>query len=133
MSMQLYAVRLHPMQDLKQELIAFTQEHGLQAGFIVTCVGSLQVAALRLANQDETTIIERKFEICSLVGTLDPQGCHLHISLADSTGAMVGGHLQDGNLIYTTAEIVIGEATDLAFQREHDAQTGYPELTIKPR
>lgn len=130
--MHIYALRLRPMHDLKHELIAFTQQQSIQAGFILTCVGSLQVAALRLANRDETTIYERKFEICSLVGTLDPEGCHLHISLSDGTGAMIGGHLQDGNLIYTTAEIVIGAATNFTFRRDHDAQTGYPELVISP-
>jgi predicted DNA-binding protein with PD1-like motif len=130
---QIFALRLKPGQDLKQELIAFTQRNAIQAGFIVTCVGSLRVAALRLANRDETSVYERKFEICSLVGTLDPEGCHLHLALSDSTGAMIGGHMQEGCLIYTTAEIVIGAASHLAFRREPDAQTGYPELVIDPR
>jgi uncharacterized protein len=39
----------------------------------------------------------------------------------------------DDNLIYTTAEIVIGEATDLVFKRETDSITTYKELAIYPR
>lgn len=128
--MDIHALRLRPGQDLKVSLNEYIQSHGLRAAFIVTCVGSLRRAALRLANRDETTILDDKFEICALVGTLDPEGCHLHIALADGTGRMVGGHLQDGSLIYTTAEIVIGAAPELHFRREHDVESGYPELVI---
>jgi predicted DNA-binding protein with PD1-like motif len=39
----------------------------------------------------------------------------------------------DGSLIFTTAEIVIGEATDLVFKRETDSITTYKELKIYPK
>ncbi|MGQ9910236.1 MAG: PPC domain-containing DNA-binding protein [Candidatus Flexifilum sp.] len=129
--MTTHVIRLRPGQDLKRSLIEFTQQQGLRAAFVVTCVGSLRRAALRLANREETTIFDDKFEICALVGTLDPEGCHLHIALADGTGRMIGGHLQEGSLVYTTAEIVIGVAPGLHFRREHDPETGYPELVIE--
>ena len=41
----------------------------------------------------------------SLVGTISTSGCHLHISLADSEGHMIGGHLVDNDIIFTTAEV----------------------------
>jgi predicted DNA-binding protein with PD1-like motif len=44
-----------------------------------------------------------------------------------------GGHLLDGNLVYTTAEIVAGEATSLRFTRETDPATGFKELSVKKR
>ncbi len=131
--MQLYAIRLRPSQDLGQELSRFVCENSLRAGFIMTCVGSLRQAALRLANQAETTIYEDKFEIVSLVGTLDAEGYHLHLSLSDGRGRTLGGHLQEGCLIYTTAEIIIGEMEDVIFSRPFDPQTGYPELEISKR
>ncbi|MBN8592588.1 MAG: DNA-binding protein [Anaerolineae bacterium] len=130
--MKLHAMRLKPMQDLKQSIYQYAQDNQVQAGFVLTCVGSLQRAALRMANQDETTILEGKFEICSLVGTVELGGIHLHIALSDGTGAMIGGHLQDGSLIYTTAEIVLGQAHDLRFSREYCADSGYDELVIRP-
>jgi hypothetical protein len=131
--MQTFALRLHPGQDLKQELVAFAKAHDLRAGFILTCVGSLRRAALRLANQPHTNFYDDKFEIVALVGTLSPDGPHLHIALSDGRGVTIGGHLQDGSHIYTTAEIVIGELTDLSFARPLDPETGYDELTISPR
>jgi predicted DNA-binding protein with PD1-like motif len=128
-----YAFRLKPGQDLKRELVAFTAEQGLQAGFILTCVGSVRQAALRLANKPNTTMYAGKMEIVSLTGTLCPDGPHLHISLSDGEGATIGGHLQDGNLIYTTAEIVIGELEDVVFCREICSESTYDELVVKPR
>lgn len=131
--MTVHALRLHPGQDLKRELDAFAKAQHLQAGFIITCVGSLRKVALRPANQQIPLLREQKFEIVSLVGTFSPDGSHLHISLSDSTGTTLGGHLLEGNEIYTTAEIVIGEAEHLQFQRETDPVTTFKELTIKKR
>ena len=99
----------------------------------MTCVGSLSKVALRPATQQVPLLRDAKFEIVSLVGTLSPDGVHLHISLSDSTGATIGGHLLEGNEIFTTAEIVIGEAEHLQFHRETDPQTTYKELTIRKR
>ena len=128
-----YALRLKPGQDLKMELLAFVRAHQLQAAFIATCTGSLQQASLRLADRKEGTLLDNKFEIVSLVGTLGNDTAHLHMSVADSEGQVTGGHLLNGNLIYTTAEIVIGELTGLNFARKEDSQTGYNELLIEPR
>lgn len=132
-NMTVHAIRLQPGQDLKRELDAFAKAAHLQAGFVITCVGSLRKVAIRPANQHQALLREEKFEIVSLVGTLSPDGSHLHISLSDSTGTTIGGHLLEGNEIFTTAEIVIGEAEHLEFRRESDPVTTFKELTIKKR
>jgi predicted DNA-binding protein with PD1-like motif len=131
--MKVFALRLRPGQDLRKELERFTKERDLRAGFIITTVGSLQKASLRLADKSEATSFDGKFEIVSLVGTLGRDGVHLHISISDGTGRTVGGHLVEGCEIYTTAEIVIGEASGMVFSRETDKATGYKELTIRQR
>lgn len=73
-----------------------------------------------------------RFEIVSLVGTLNPEP-HLHISLADRHGAVVGGHLLGDLNIFTTAELLLGEAEQLLFSREQDPLTGFPELVVQER
>lgn len=128
-----YALRLKPGQDLKIELLAFAEKHQLKAAFVATCNGSLQQASLRFADCQEGMLLDNKFEIVSLVGTIGNGAAHLHMSIADSDGQVTGGHLLNGNLIYTTAEIVIGEITGLNFARRQDAQTGYNELLIELR
>jgi predicted DNA-binding protein with PD1-like motif len=128
-----YALRLKPGQDLRRELEKFAKEQKLEAGLIVTAVGSLTKASLRLADQSEATQFEGKFEIVSLVGTLSPDGPHLHISLSDKTGRPIGGHLVEGCTVYTTVELVVGEIEGVRFTREQDAQSGYKELRVTRR
>ena len=116
---------------MRVELERFAKAKNMQAGFIVTGVGSLRKAALRLADKSESTNFDGKFEIVSLVGTLSPDGPHLHISFSDGTGKTIGGHLVAGCEIYTTAEIVIGDAVELKMTREPDAASGYNELKVR--
>ena len=127
-----YALRLRPGDDLRQQLTAFVQAHGLQAGAMLTCVGSLTTVALRLANQEGASTYHGHFEIVSLVGTLSANGSHLHLAVSDSTGRTLGGHLLDGCRVYTTAEIVLAELPALVFSRETDATFGYKELVVQP-
>ena len=128
--MKVFALRLKPETDLKQSLQEFTQVRQIQAGFILTAIGSLQQAKIRFANQSNSTLLNDKFEIISLNGTLAETGLHLHISVADQVGKTIGGHLDYGCIIYTTAEIVIGISQELVFVRTVDAATGYKELEI---
>lgn len=130
--MKIFPIRLKPEQDLKASLKDFVEQNNIQSGFILTAVGSLKQATLRFASQDETQVFEERFEIVSLVGTLSTHGLHLHISLSDRNGKTIGGHLVDGCIIYTTAEIVVGTTEDFIFLRTVDAITGYKELEIQP-
>jgi len=131
--MTVHAIRLLPGQDLKQEIQRYAEEHQIEAGFVQTCVGSLTDWQLRFANQPAGTGESGHFEIVSLVGTVSIHGSHLHASLSDSTGRVVGGHLLDGNLVYTTAEIVIGESPGHRFRRAKDGTTPYEELQVETR
>jgi predicted DNA-binding protein with PD1-like motif len=42
----------------------------------------------------------------------------------------MGGHVMGDMIVFTTAEIVIGNCDGLKFTREMDGQTGYRELVI---
>jgi uncharacterized protein len=64
------------------------------------------------------------------VGTFSPDGAHLHISISDTQGDTYGGHLQEGALVYTTAEIVLADLEEHNFNRRLDTETGYDELYI---
>ena len=67
------------------------------------------------------------------VGTLEPNGARLPITLADHTGAMVGGHRCAGSLVSTTADMVIGLLPQWRFNRAPDPATGGAKLQIQPR
>lgn len=125
-----YALRLHPGDDLRSSLQAWANDQQVQAAFPLTAVGSLEKATLRFAGQETGTVLTGPLELVSLVGTLSGHGLHLHATVADRQGHLVGGHVLLGCRIYTTAEIVMAELSGLVFQRPVDPQTGYPELRI---
>lgn len=126
-------LRLGPGDELSQKLQELVEREQIEAGFIMTCVGSLTQAQVRFADHPTPTKLEGKFEIVSLVGTVAKSGSHLHITLADEQGRTIGGHVKPGNLVYTTAEIVVGVVTDARFAREPDPKSGYNELVIYPK
>ena len=130
--MKVFAIRLKPNQDLKRSLKEFNVQQDIKAGFILTAIGSLKQATIRFANQNNSTVLNDKFEILALNGTLATTGIHLHIAISDKQGKTIGGHLDNGCIIYTTAEIVIGESENFTFLRTLDEQTGYQELEILP-
>src|SRR5271168_4642376 len=123
--MRVHAVRLTPGTDLKEELAHLTAEYALRAGCILTCVGSLSHARLRMPGAGGEAEVFRSFdepmEIVSLTGTLSPDGMHVHISLSRRDGACVGGHLVRGCIVHTTAELVIGDLPQIEFRRLPDS------------
>ena len=126
-----HAFRLKPGQDLKQEIEKLVNEKNIQAGWISTCVGSLTHYNIRFANQRTGASDSGHFEIVSLTGTVSVNGSHLHISISDSTGKTIGGHLMDSCIIYTTAEIVILSSDQFVFKREKDGTTPWNELKVE--
>ncbi len=128
--MKVIAIRLKPNEDLRQSLKNFAEKENIIAGFILTAIGSLKQATIRFANQETSTVLTERFEILSLNGTIATTGVHLHITISDKQGKTIGGHLSDGCIIYTTAEIIIGISEEHTFLRTLDTQTGYKELEI---
>lgn len=128
---QATAFRLNPGDDLKASLAHIAKENRLNAASIISAVGSLSIVALRLANCQDLTYLEGKHEIVSLSGTLSSNGLHLHMSVSNAEGQTVGGHLMDGCLVYTTAEIVVANLSALVFTREHCTVSGFNELIVQ--
>jgi predicted DNA-binding protein with PD1-like motif len=131
--MKVMPLRLSPGDDLRRSLEVWMAEQQAQAGCVISGIGSLSVAQLRLAGQQKSTTITGDLEILSLNGTLSPDGAHLHIAVADSTGSVIGGHLCTGSLVRTTAELVLALLPKWEFRRVLDPATGYAELQISPR
>ena len=126
-----HACRLKPGQDLKKGIQTMVDNLQIKAGWIGTCVGSLTGYTIRFANQATTSIKTGYFEIVGLTGTVSINGSHLHILLSDDKGETIGGHLCDGCIVYTTAEIVICNSNDFVFTRENDGTTPWLELQIE--
>ena len=126
-----HAFRLKPGEDLKTRIQDLVNDRQIKAGWISTCVGSLTDYKIRFANQPDGSGNSGHFEIVSLTGTVSVNGSHLHISISDSTGKTIGGHLMKGCTIYTTAEIVILSSNEFVFKREKDGTTPWEELQVE--
>ena len=83
--MKVIPLRLQPGDDLRRVLEAWMAEQQEQAGCVISAVGSLSLAQLRLAGATQATAIHGELEILSLSGTLSPDGAHLHKTIADRT------------------------------------------------
>jgi predicted DNA-binding protein with PD1-like motif len=128
--MQNYTFRLQSAQDLFDSIQGFVEEKGIQAGCVLSAVGSLTHATIRLANREFNTEYDGYFEIVSITGTVSIHGSHLHLSISDGDGKTIGGHFESGCKIYTTAEIVLAVFEDLIYKREFAEDSGYDELTV---
>ncbi|HSX28240.1 MAG TPA: PPC domain-containing DNA-binding protein [Candidatus Saccharimonadales bacterium] len=130
--MKTIAVRLHDGQDLLEEIKKLIFKNNVKAGIILSAVGSLESAKIRVPVIDgQVKYIEPKnLEIDSLHGTVSMNGCHLHIAVSDLQGNAKGGHVKEGCIIRTTCELVVGVLDGMAFSREPDDKTGFDELVI---
>ena len=128
--MQAITFRLKPGQDLFDEIEAVVAQKNIEAGCVLSAVGSLTHATLRLANREQNSQFEGHFEIVSMTGTVSIYGSHLHISISDGEGKNIGGHLESGCKIYTTAEMVIALIEDVVYKRELAEDSGYDELVV---
>ena len=122
--MQNYTFRLRSGQDLFDSIQEFVNEKQIQAGCVISSVGRLRRAVLRFAE------IEKFFEIASITGVVSIHGSHLHISISDGDGQTIGGHMESGCKIYTTAEVVLLAFDDLSYRREYADDSGYEELVV---
>ena len=126
--MRYLPVRLKPRQDLRSALEAALADSGVGAGFVVSGIGSLDGACIRYAGVSEATRLEGDLEILTLAGSLSPDGVHLHITVSDAQGRVVGGHVAPGCIVRTTAEILL---PDVRFSRELDPESGWDELVVR--
>lgn len=128
--MKTHAFRLTKGQDLKQEIVKYCKENKINAGYIASCVGCVDELNIRLAGGEKFFHDKNDYEIVSITGTLSKDGVHIHVSFSDITGKTIGGHLSDGCIINTTAEIILIECEEYIFTREYDENTGYKEIVM---
>ena len=132
-TMNAFPLRLNPGDDLRAAIEAAVAAQGCRAAFVLAGIGSLTATRLRLAGAEQASAIDGDVEILSLSGSVSSQGAHLHISVSDAAGRVLGGHVAPGCTVRTTAELLLALLPEWDFTRERDARTGYPELVLRER
>ena len=128
-----WPVRLLPGDDLRVALQNVVAARGCSAAFVLAGIGSLRGAQVRLAGAELPLQVPGDVELLSLSGSIAPNAAHLHMSLADASGRVLGGHVAPGCIVRTTAEVLLQLLPGWDFRREADARTGWAELVIRPR
>jgi predicted DNA-binding protein with PD1-like motif len=93
---------------------------------IVSLVGTLESSSLSQVENEMIVLKNSDIDFNDVYG-------HIHISVADSTGLVRGGHLMSGCIVYTTAEVVLMEMDTIQFSRRPCSMSGYDELHVSSR
>jgi predicted DNA-binding protein with PD1-like motif len=124
-------LRLAPGDDLRRAIEAAVVSQGARAAFVLGGIGSLCAAKLRLAGAEAAIELHGDVEILTLAGSVATNGSHLHMSVADADGRVLGGHAAYGCMVRTTVELLLALLPEHRFTREPDAATGFDELVIR--
>jgi predicted DNA-binding protein with PD1-like motif len=138
--------RLHPGADLIRGLEQACDAHGIRFAAVLSCYGSLSAAGFKfLKIPDGETHprlmphrAENRVEFMGGQGLVceSPDGArvtHLHGSISDETGAVLGGHFDpDVNPVFNNMDFVIQELSDVRLIREHDPVTDTVEMRVEP-
>ena len=128
--MKTHVFRLRRGSDLLKALQEYARTRRIAAGTVVSGVGGVTRARVRDASGVTVRELNEPLEIVSLMGTLSTARTHLHIALAREDLTVLGGHLMEGCIVNTTAEVVLLELDGVRFGAERDGETGYDELAI---
>ena len=127
------AVRLKKGDDLKESIESLCVSNRVDTAAVVSGVGCLFKARIRLAGAKDFYEKEADFEIVSLSGTVSKGKAHMHISLSDDRGNVIGGHLSKGCLVNTTCELILAVLEEYQSIRQYDEATGYDEIVFEKR
>jgi len=130
----MYAIRISEGMSLKEEIEKVVYSEKFSAATIISAVGSLSrvVICMAGASSDKQDIrtYDGKYEIVSLIGNIGQDRSHIHISFSDKNGDVIGGHLKEGAIVHTTAELVFAVEGSISFGEIEDSKTGFKELKV---
>ena len=130
-----YVLRLEIGEEIVESLKSFLRQTRVRSGY-VTGIGACDYARVGVYKVAEKRYYEKEFrgemEITSLVGNVSTMNgeeyVHVHINMADDTGAVHGGHLNEAR-ISATAEIFIHD-TEEELERFREESIGINLLRI---
>jgi hypothetical protein len=146
--------RIHPGSDLLLEIQKIAKDNNITCGVILSLVGSLKQGRIRLVfdprkqhviyNEGTGQRLQscRAYDVLQIAGPLEivcaggtiseNAETHIHVVLSDGEN-VYGGHLIEGNTIYTTAEVFLLSLPNVISTRIFDHETRHRELAFKSK
>jgi predicted DNA-binding protein with PD1-like motif len=126
----IHLLRLEQGSDIVDSITAYATKEGISAAWF-TYLGAVSRAALRYYDQVERVYrdftVDQHLEVLSGVGNVSLRDgvpfVHTHAALADAAGRALGGHLDQGCLVYSV-EVRLQELIGDAPVRLPDEATG---------
>lgn len=131
MGLKTHCFRLTRGADLKREIRRYAEKASHRGRGRRLRGRRLTHACVRDACGITVHTLEERLEIVSLMGTVSVERLHLHIALAREDLSVIGGHMMEGCIVNTTAEVVLLELPGVRFFGAFDAETGYRELMME--
>jgi predicted DNA-binding protein with PD1-like motif len=139
------ALRLPPGVDLHGSLVELAERQPIEAGVILSGLGSLSQVTLRNVRlfpesfpiQDRNRIYSPKrepLELLTLVGNISRHDgkayvhAHIVVSSGLENGQAYGGHLIEGCTVFSTVEVIVAVIRNANLVRRMDPQTRVVEL-----
>jgi hypothetical protein len=137
--------RLHPGSDLIRGLERACDEHGVTFAAVLSCYGSLSAAGFKFLQIPDGEShprlmphrVEKRVEFMGGQGLICEDGhggraTHLHGSISDETGAVLGGHFDpEQNPVFNNMDFVLQELLGVRLVREHDPVTNTVEMRVE--
>jgi predicted DNA-binding protein with PD1-like motif len=137
--------RLHPGSDLIGGLEAACDEHGIEFAAVLACYGSLSSAGFKFLQipdgEDRARLVDvaldKRVEFMGGQGLVcvasdETRATHLHGSVSDETGSVMGGHFTAGqNPVYNNMDFVVQELLGVRLVRLHDPVTNTVEMQVE--
>ena len=137
--------RLHPGSDLIEGLEAACDEHGVEFAAVLACYGSLSSSGFKFLQVPEgedrarlvDIVLDKRLEFMGGQGLVcvapdNSRATHLHGSVSDETGSVMGGHFTVGqNPVYNNMDFVLQELVGVRLVRTHDPVTNTVEMQVE--
>lgn len=139
---------MEPGTSLTDEIIAITDDAGIETGIVLSFIGTVSEVRLRnprdtttlpigaeheFAKEVDTAVLERKMEIVSIEGNIVKYNgetfLNLHGLFSDTGGGVRGGHIFRAT-IWSQAEVFIQEIVGARVIRVDDDFTGLPQFKL---
>ncbi len=137
-SKKMILAKLEEGEDLLNAILKCAEENNIKSGY-VTGIGGLSEASFGVYQNGGRKLFNKKadakscLEIVSIAGNITIQEgkplAHIHLSISDMDGNLVGGHLVEGSKIFPFVELFMMEC-DKTIVREYDSKTNLWPINI---